>query len=162
LISSVTDADGKVLWQHAPTATRVLTEDTADRVTTALETVVTSGTGTRARIGVPVAGKTGTTEHYGDAWFVGYTPKLSTAVWMGFPQGQDTPMTSVHGISVTGGTLPAQAWQAYMSEAVKDPQWVGDFVAPANVYAGRLLKTVNHTVPPDATAGGVSEEATPG
>jgi penicillin-binding protein 1A len=163
LITSVTDAHGKVLWQNTAAATRVLEQDTADRVTTALESVVTSGTGTRARVGVPIAGKTGTTEHYGDAWFVGYTPKLSTAVWMGFPQGQDTPMSRVHGISVTGGTLPAQAWHNYMVEVIKDPQWVADFVAPADVDAGRLLKTVDHSVPADASTGAsTTPDGTPG
>jgi penicillin-binding protein 1A len=114
-------------------------------------------------VGVPVAGKTGTTEHYGDAWFVGYTPKLSTAVWMGFPQGQDTPMSRVHGISVTGGTLPAQAWHNYMVEVIKDPQWVGDFVTPPDVNVGRLLKTVDHSVPDDASTGAsTSPPGTPG
>ncbi|HEY2332364.1 MAG TPA: transglycosylase domain-containing protein [Acidimicrobiales bacterium] len=163
LISSVTDANGKVLWQNTAKPTRVLDPDVADRVTTALQGVVNGGTGTRAKLNVPVAGKTGTTEHNGDAWFVGYTPKLATAVWMGYPQGQDTTMGNVHGISVTGGTLPAQAWHSYMAEAVKDPQWVGNFVAPANVDAGRLLKTVDHSVPADAaTAAAAPPPGTPG
>jgi penicillin-binding protein 1A len=132
-------------------------------VTKILEMNVQSGTGTLAQIGCPAAGKTGTTDEFTDAWFVGYTPKLSTAVWMGFPQGQDTPMSRVHGISVTGGTLPAQAWHDYMVEVVKDPQWVADFVPPADVYAGRLLKTVDHSVPADASTGASTTPAgTPG
>jgi penicillin-binding protein 1A len=151
LISMVTDANGNVLWRNRTTSTRVLQEGEADLVTSALETVVTSGTGTRAGIGVALAGKTGTTEHNGDAWFVGYTPKLATAVWMGFPQGQDTPMSNVHGISVTGGTFPAQAFHDYMAKAVEDPQWVGDFVAPADPDAGRLLQTIKHEDPDAVT-----------
>jgi penicillin-binding protein 1A len=148
LVTKVTNAAGDVLWRHEPVTRRVLDADEADLVTAALEGVVTGGTGTRARLGVPVAGKTGTTQLNGDAWFVGYTPKLSTAVWMGFPQGQDTPMNNVHGIAVTGGTLPAQAWQRYMAAVVEDPRWVGSFVAPADLGAGKMLKVITEAPPP--------------
>ena len=73
---------------------------------------MTSGTGTGAQIGVPVAGKTGTTDDYVDAWFVGYTPRYSTAVWVGYPnsEGVRRSMDSVHGITVAGGTFPASIW----------------------------------------------------
>ncbi|MGD9797285.1 MAG: transglycosylase domain-containing protein [Acidimicrobiia bacterium] len=147
LISMVTDADGAVLWRHRPERVRVLQESEADLVTAALETVVTGGTGTRARLAVPVAGKTGTTQQNGDAWFVGYTPALATAVWVGFPEGQDKPMSNVHGIAVTGGTFPASAFRDYMERAVEDPRWAGEFVAPADLDVGRHLQTVNHDLP---------------
>src|SRR5439155_470421 len=75
------------------------------------------GTGTAARLGRPVAGKTGTTENSQDAWFIGYTPQLSTAVWVGHPEGA-IPMTDVHGITVTGGTFPARIFSAYMKAAL--------------------------------------------
>jgi membrane peptidoglycan carboxypeptidase len=81
-----------------------------------MEEVIERGTGTAADIGRPAAGKTGTTNDYADAWFVGYTPDLVTAVWVGYPQGL-IPMTSVHGIRVSGGTFPAQIWQRFMYEA---------------------------------------------
>jgi penicillin-binding protein 1A len=85
-------------------------------ITTAMQDAVRLGTGQAAAIGRPVAGKTGTTNDYADAWFVGFTPQLVTAVWVGYPQGR-VPMTSVHGIRVYGGTFPARIWQAFMSRA---------------------------------------------
>ena len=62
------------------------------------------------------AGKTGTTQSYRDAWFVGWSDDLATAVWVGYPQAQ-VPMTDVHGIKVTGGSFPAQIWSRYMKVA---------------------------------------------
>jgi penicillin-binding protein 1A len=79
-----------------------------------LEKNVQSGTGVSASYGCPAAGKTGTTSDIKDAWFVGFTPKLSTAVWMGYKT--PTPMV-VHGMSVQGGTFPAPIWNEYMSVA---------------------------------------------
>ncbi len=94
---------------------RVLTDGEAYEVTQVLKENVTSGTGTSANIGCTegTAGKTGTTDDFKDAWFVGYTPNLATSVWVGYPDAQ-TPMTSVHGISVAGGTFPAQIWHDFM------------------------------------------------
>jgi len=63
-----------------------------------------------------VAGKTGTSENYADAWFVGYTPALSTAVWMGSPSGE-VPMRNVGGIDVIGGSYPARIWHSFMNAA---------------------------------------------
>ncbi len=85
-----------------------------------LEGVVTSGTGKAAALpDRPVAGKTGTTENYGDAWFVGYTPQLVTAVWVGYPNGLRPMLTEFHGRSVAGGTFPALIWKAFMESALK-------------------------------------------
>ena len=67
----------------------------------------------------PVAGKTGTTENYGDAWFVGYTPQLVTAVWVGYPNRLRPMLTEFHGGPVAGGTFPAQIWKAFMESALK-------------------------------------------
>ncbi len=67
--------------------------------------------------GHPAAGKTGTTEEHADAWFCGYTPRLGTTVWVGYPKGK-IPMENVHGISVAGGTFPAQIWRLFMSAAI--------------------------------------------
>jgi penicillin-binding protein 1A len=75
-----------------------------------------SGTATAAPYGCPMAAKTGTTDDFTDAWLVGFTPKLSTAVWVGYPDAK-VPMTDVHGIQVNGGSLPAQIWHDYMSTA---------------------------------------------
>jgi penicillin-binding protein 1A len=100
----------------APKRERALTDGEAYEVSRILQQNVTSGTGTGAQIGVPVAGKTGTTDDYADAWFVGYTPKYSTAVWVGYPNsdGVRRSMYSVHGITVAGGTFPASIWADFM------------------------------------------------
>jgi membrane carboxypeptidase/penicillin-binding protein len=94
--------------------------DTAHLVDFVLQQVIDRGTGTGAKLDRPVAGKTGTTENNGDAWFAGYTPDYAAVVWMGYPEGNNRPMDNVHGITVTGGTLPAQIWQQFMSAALAD------------------------------------------
>jgi membrane carboxypeptidase/penicillin-binding protein len=84
-----------------------------------LQGVVQYGTGTAAAIpGRQVAGKTGTTENYGDAWFVGYTPELVTAVWVGYPDQLRPMLTEYHGKPVAGGTYPALIWKAFMTKAL--------------------------------------------
>ncbi|TMK20448.1 MAG: hypothetical protein E6G68_04675 [Actinobacteria bacterium] len=85
-----------------------------DTVNDVLQDVVRRGTGRHAQIGRPLAGKTGTTQNNADAWFIGYTPDLVTAVWVGHRQGQ-IPMKNVHGIKVVGGTFPSQIFKAFMS-----------------------------------------------
>jgi penicillin-binding protein 1A len=78
------------------------------------------GTGVGAQIGRPggTAGKTGTSEGFGDAWFVGYTPELSTSVWMGYADSRKA-MENIKGVAkVFGGTLPAATWKDYMSQAL--------------------------------------------
>jgi penicillin-binding protein 1A len=100
-----------------PRRRRVIADWVADAVTEILEDNIQSGTGTAAAIGRTAAGKTGTTDEHTDAWFCGYTPNLSTTVWVGYPQA-NIPMRSVHGISVAGGTFPAQIWHGFMSSAL--------------------------------------------
>jgi penicillin-binding protein 1A len=99
---------------------RVLDAGVASQVTDILKGVISGGTGTKADIGRPAAGKTGTAQEWRDAWFVGYTPQLSTAVWMG---NRDRP-TSLFGVKgvprVTGGSIPAETWNAFMTEALRD------------------------------------------
>jgi penicillin-binding protein 1A len=96
---------------------RVLTDGQALAVTRILERNMHEGTGRGALIGRPAAGKTGTTDRHTDAWFVGYTPTLATSVWVGYPAAA-REMTSVHGISVAGGTFPATIWGRFMSPAL--------------------------------------------
>ena len=80
---------------------------------------------------MPVAGKTGTTDDFADAWFVGYTPKYSTAVWVGYPNAIGTArMYSVHGIAVAGGTFPAAIWPDFMREVVARDGGSGSFPLP--------------------------------
>jgi penicillin-binding protein 1A len=94
-------------------------ESRAALVDDLLQGVVRYGTGTAAAIpGREVAGKTGTTENYGDAWFVGYTPQLVTAVWVGYPDNLRPMQTEFHGHPVAGGTYPALIWKAFMTKAL--------------------------------------------
>jgi penicillin-binding protein 1A len=106
----------------------VLEPGNAYLLTRTLEQVIERGTGTAADIGRPAAGKTGTANDYGDAWFVGFTPQLVAAVWVGYPQG-NVPMTSVHGIRVTGGSFPALIWRGFMARALAGRK-VLDFRVP--------------------------------
>jgi penicillin-binding protein 1A len=115
-ITKVVFQDGKEDNVGHNPGNRVLTDGQAYEVTKILHENVLGGTGTAANIGCPAAGKTGTTSDFNDAWFVGYTPKLSTAVWVGYPNAL-IQMTSVHGIAVAGGTFPARIWHDYMNIA---------------------------------------------
>jgi penicillin-binding protein 1A len=108
---------GQTLIDNPPRGERRISAALAFQVTDVLKGVVRSGTGTAAAIGRPMAGKTGTTQDYRDAWFVGYTPQLATAVWMGVP-GQEVPMLDVGGIRVTGGSYPARIWHDFMVAAL--------------------------------------------
>lgn len=111
---------------------QVLDPVIATNVTDVLRGVITSGTGTRANIGRPAAGKTGTAQEYRDAWFVGFTPSLSTAVWMGNEQ-KPTPLRGIKGVrNVAGGTIPAGVWKAFMAPALKDVE-PRDFDEPAPI-----------------------------
>ena len=100
-----------------PKRKRVISDGVAYTVTRILEENIQYGTGVGANYGAPAAGKTGTTEEWSDAWFCGYTPRLGTTVWVGYPRAK-IPMTSVHGIRVTGGSFPAQIWRLFMSSAI--------------------------------------------
>jgi penicillin-binding protein 1A len=116
IIRSVTDSSGTVVWKANPKKTQAISGGVAYEVTRILTANIASGTGTRADIERPNAGKTGTTSSWYDAWFCGYTPSLSTAVWMGNADAQ-VAMTNVHGIKVTGGSFPAMIWHDFMYEA---------------------------------------------
>ena len=100
-----------------PQRRRVMSEGEAYVVTKILEENMQYGTGTGAAIGRDAAGKTGTTDDHADAWFAGFTPDLTTVVWVGYQQGE-IPMESVHGIAVSGGSFPADIWRLYMQRAV--------------------------------------------
>jgi penicillin-binding protein 1A len=121
-ITKVVLPDGKVddsAGWGVPERRRVISDGVAYEVTSILRDNINGGTGTGANIPRPAAGKTGTTERHSDAWFCGYTPDLSTTVWIGYPQGE-IPMESVHGISVAGGTFPAQIWRLFMQPALQN------------------------------------------
>jgi penicillin-binding protein 1A len=105
---------------NVPVPRQVMTNGEADLLTSILQNVVTEGTGTRAALADrPAAGKTGTTDNYGDAWFIGYTPQLVVAVWVGYPNELKPMLTEFDGKPVAGGTLPAEIWKTFMTAALK-------------------------------------------
>lgn len=118
LVTRVVAPNGDVLYEHVPTLTRAFSEQVADQITATLTEVVRRGTGQQARIGRPVAGKSGTTEGYHDAWFIGYTPELSAAVWVGYPEGNQAMVAPATPYTVTGGTWPAQIWSRFAIAAL--------------------------------------------
>ena len=120
----VKDSMGNVVLDNLyPRETEVISAGTAYVMTTMLEDVINHGTGTNAIIGRPAAGKTGTTTNFRDAWFVGYTPDLVTAVWLG--NDNYYPMSESY-----GGNIPARIWARFMQGALKNVA-IHDFVIPS-------------------------------
>ena len=106
---------------NADVPKRVMSPTQAAILNSILQKVVSQGTGERAALpDRPVAGKTGTTENYGDAWFVGYTPQLVVAIWVGYPESSQSMLTEFHGEPVTGGSFPALIWKSFAEKALKD------------------------------------------
>jgi penicillin-binding protein 1A len=117
-IAKVVLPGGKVDHPQGPRPKRVLSPAIAWQVTRLLHDNITEGTGTAAYTGcVGQAGKTGTTDNETDAWFSGFQPNLATAVWVGYPESNAISMTSVHGITVFGGTFPAEIWHRLYADA---------------------------------------------
>ncbi len=145
-IAEVSDASGKVLFTAKPTPDEALDPAVAYLTTDILKGVISKGTGTKAAIGRPAAGKTGTTQENRDAWFVGYTPQLATAVWMGYPAAQKA-MTNVHGRSVTGGSFPAEIWSKFMRAAL-DGQAKKDFEKPDGLKLGSVCSETGMAATP--------------
>ena len=167
------DGDGWAVDKDAnwgkPERQRVIADWVAAEVTEILEMNIQSGTGVGANIGRTAGGKTGTTENHADAWFCGITPTLSGTVWVGYPQAE-IPMTSVHGISVAGGTFPAQIWRLFMEEAIgSTPE--RDFPEPQSEpiwheftrgeYGGEVPSSSYYYPPPAATTTTQSEQPAP-
>jgi penicillin-binding protein 1A len=123
---------------NLPDLHQAVRPDVAEQVNSILQGVIREGTGTHAALsdGRPAAGKTGTTENYGDAWFVGYTPHLVTAVWVGYPSTLKPMLTEYHGRAVAGGTFPALIWKSFMESALKARNIPPEsFTAPPALYA---------------------------
>ncbi len=134
ILSKVVLPNGRSANLHTPGPKRVFTDGEAYAADQVLKTVITSGTGTAANYGCPAAGKTGTTSNYTDAWFVGYTPQLSTAVWVGYPNAT-TSMTDVNGLGPGfGGTLAAPIWKQFMEYASHG--YCSDFPPPTVPWTG--------------------------
>ena len=168
IISKVVDTStGKTIYTAPSTKTQVFTQGQAYAGTQTLETVMQYGTGTGASYGCPAAGKTGTTSNYTDAWFVGYTPQLSTAVWVGYPNAE-TYMTDVNGLGPGyGGTLAAPIWKQFMVDAsgMNNPAtgFCGDFPQPTQYWHGVEYfgkHAVSAYVPPPSTGTGTTTTGT--
>jgi penicillin-binding protein 1A len=125
--TTVESRHGDVLIADEPTGEQVIDPQVARTATDMLTHVVTEGTGRRAGLEHPVAGKTGTNQQYRDAWFVGFTAQLTTAVWIGNPDAQ-VPIV-INGSRVTGGLYPAQIWHDFMEAAMQGEPLVS-FVPP--------------------------------
>ena len=113
----VTDDGGRLVHTRAVESTQAMAPETAAQAANMLHEVVQRGTGVEAKLPVWAAGKTGTTQSYRDAWFVGWAGDVSTAVWVGNREAQ-VPMTNVRGLAVTGGSFPARIWREFMSATI--------------------------------------------
>ena len=136
LIRRVEDRDGRLLYAARESSTRAITETTAFLMSTMLADVINAGTADRARqlgFTLPAAGKTGTTNDFNDAWFVGFTPKLVTGVWVGFDQP--------HTILPNGfaGDVAVPMWAKFMKAATANdkPEW---FQAPSGVTTASVCR----------------------
>jgi penicillin-binding protein 1A len=113
--------------------TKAFSDGVTHQAVEILQQNITGGTGGRAQIGCPAGGKTGTTDKNIDAWFVGFTPRLATAVWVGFPGSGQVSMNGLfHGANIDGGTYPAQIWGEYMKKA--KGSFCGDFKQPTEPF----------------------------
>ena len=111
LIDRIEDPNGQIIYEHVPSGTRAFSQESACLTSQVLEQNVRSGTGRRASLGAQAAaGKTGTTDGGTDTWFVGFTPYLTTAVWMGNPDDQKENTEYIGGQENFGGVYPARIW----------------------------------------------------
>ncbi|BBO92904.1 transglycosylase domain-containing protein [Desulfosarcina ovata] len=138
-IRRVEDVSGRVLEEHIITGERVLNESVTYQLVDMMAGVIDEGTGNVVRrlgFSLPAAGKTGTTNGYNDAWFTGFTPTLSTSVWVGFDRGQG--MRSKSGVGITGGRGAAPIWAQFVKQATQgEPP--RQFMVPSGIY----FKNVN-------------------
>ena len=120
VVTKITDSRGKTIYESEPDLEQVINPGVAWTAEQILRKVILEGTGTQANIGRPAAGKTGTGQQWTDAWFAGFIPQLTAAVWVGFPKGR-VSMTypKVRIPHVLGGTWPALIWHAFMVNATK-------------------------------------------
>ena len=147
-ILRVEGPDGTVIDEFRPQRRLVLSPETAYIMTDMMRGVIERGTGVGANIGRPAAGKTGTTSSFTDAWFVGYTPSLVTAVWIG--NDSNEPMI-YPGRQIGSGTA-ARTWRAYMSEAVKGTP-VEEFPRPPGIVGPLAIDVTNGKLVNDTCSG---------
>jgi membrane peptidoglycan carboxypeptidase len=137
-ITKIVEPNGKVLYNR-PKRTQVVSREDALETLAILKTVITKGTAhSISSFRRPAAGKTGTTSNFYDAWFAGTTPQLTSAVWVGYPQGSRAMLTEDHGKPVFGGTYPAAIWKTFMTSALAGQPWL-DWPAPSPPAAEPVL-----------------------
>jgi penicillin-binding protein 1A len=138
-ILRIETANGTVVKDFTkPDRKRVLSQDEADVVNFCLQQVVEHGSGAGAQVtGKSLIGKTGTTQQFGDAWFVGATRKLTAAVWMGYPEGNAKKMDSFRGKPVTGGSFPATIFKRFMTAATSGVK--SDPFPVPTTFPGKIL-----------------------
>ena len=150
-VTKITDADGTVLYERGkPRGERVVDEEIAWQLTTALEGVVEHGTGVGADLKRPTAGKTGTTQDTVDAWFTGYTPDFAAAVWVGFSEGRvpmEPPRTRIR---VEGGTWPAEIFARLGLRALEDTP-AAEFPVPEVALTRLVVDLERDCLPTDFT-----------
>ncbi|HEX2028640.1 MAG TPA: transglycosylase domain-containing protein [Nitriliruptorales bacterium] len=154
LVRRVEGADGEVLLDNAPRSEGAIDANVAYVVSGILKDNIEQGTGRRAQIGRPAAGKTGTTTDSLDGWFVGYVPQLATAVWLGNLDNQEL------GLELTGGGYPAATWGEYMAEATAGME-VEDFPEPDLSGLDRLNERAPSAGPSPRTSPTPSEKQCP-
>ncbi len=169
IVEDVRTLDGRPLYVRPPTAAAPAYDVAhAGQMVRMMEKVITSGTGTHAAFGRPAAGKTGTSQNWRDAWFVGFTPDVVAAVWVG--NDDDRPMNKV-----TGGALPAEIWRRFMIVAhqdlpIRDFDWISPVAEPGqpapdprNAFYGSLAaefaRTASMNAPPASQAAAESAPA---
>lgn len=133
-VRRVEDVSGRVLQEHIITGERMLNESITYQLVDMMTGVIDEGTGNVVRkmgFSLPAAGKTGTTNGYNDAWFTGFTPNLSTSVWVGFDRGQG--MRDKNGAGITGGRGAAPIWARFMKQATQDEP-PRAFMVPSDIY----------------------------
>ncbi len=142
-IERIEDADGKILEEHQPSPFDAIPESTAYIITSILQSVVKEGTGAAVRsVGVPTGGKTGTTNNYMDAWFVGFTPGIVCGVWIGKDKEERL------GKYETGSRTAAPIWREYMKRVVKDTP-ITPFTPPNDIVFVRTDKVTGALATPD-------------
>ncbi len=138
MVTNIVDRNGTTIYRSGATHSRAIASGIARAVNHTLEQVVSRGTGIEARIGRPVAGKTGTTDNYDDAWFAGSTPQLTTVVWVGSATTPEPMLPPRTRIKVTGGTWPTQIWARFMGSVLATAP-ADDFPQPSQTDTAGVL-----------------------